>query len=133
MRPRLVTLAIAAAVLSALAAGAAPDPEALRQAKALFFDRQYAEARAAWQGIEEAGGSKDATYWIARCSESLGESEITTDTIGENVMQHLRDLDHVAYVRFASVYKNFREPKDFETAVAELSEDDHKAAQAPRK
>ncbi len=65
-------------LLSVLAAPAAPDPEALRQAKALFFDRQYAEARAAWQGILDAGGLKDAPaapYWIARCSESLGESE----------------------------------------------------------
>jgi transcriptional repressor NrdR len=71
---------------------------------------------------------------IVRELESLGENEITSDTIGENVMQHLRELDHVAYVRFASVYRNFREPKDFETAVAELSEDDAaRTAQAPRK
>ena len=56
--------------------------------------------------------------------ESLGESEITTDTIGENVMTHLRELDDVAYVRFASVYKNFREPKDFQDALKELSGDD---------
>jgi tetratricopeptide (TPR) repeat protein len=78
MSRRLVALGVAAALLSALAAAAAPDPEALRQAKALFFDRQYAEARAAWQGILDAGGVKDAPaapYWIARCSENLGESE----------------------------------------------------------
>jgi transcriptional repressor NrdR len=61
---------------------------------------------------------------IVRELESLGESEISSDTIGENVMAHLRELDDVAYVRFASVYRNFREPKDFETALAELSEDD---------
>ena len=54
---------------------------------------------------------------IMRELESLGETEITTDTIGENVMTHLRELDDVAYVRFASVYKNFREPKDFQDAV----------------
>lgn len=66
---------------------------------------------------------------IVRELESLGESEITTDTIGENVMAHLRELDDVAYVRFASVYKNFREPKDFQDAVKELSgEDEPKAA-----
>ncbi len=78
MSRRLVALGLAAGLLCALAAAAAPDPEALRQAKALFFDRQYAEARAAWQGILDAGGVKDAPaapYWIARCSESLGESE----------------------------------------------------------
>ena len=57
---------------------------------------------------------------IVRELESLGESEITTDTIGENVMTHLRELDDVAYVRFASVYKNFRETKDFENLIGEL-------------
>jgi hypothetical protein len=78
MRPRLVALALAACLLPAAAAAPAEgDAEALRQAKALFFDRQYAEARAAWQEIVDAGGGKDAAapYWIARCSESLGESE----------------------------------------------------------
>jgi len=61
---------------------------------------------------------------IVRDLESLGESEITTDTVGENVMTHLRELDDIAYVRFASVYKNFREAKDFETAIKELSTED---------
>lgn len=61
---------------------------------------------------------------IVRELESIGESEITSETIGEAVMEHLRTLDDVAYVRFASVYKNFREPKDFETALAELSSED---------
>ena len=72
---RLVALLLVAVLLPAAAAPAEPDPEALRQAKALFFDRQYAEARTAWKGIQDAGGSRDATYWIARCSESLGEKE----------------------------------------------------------
>jgi transcriptional repressor NrdR len=68
---------------------------------------------------------------IVRELESIGESEITSETIGEAVMEHLRTLDDVAYVRFASVYKNFREPKDFEQALAELSgEDDGKAEPA---
>ncbi|MES2197367.1 MAG: ATP cone domain-containing protein, partial [Pseudomonadota bacterium] len=44
--------------------------------------------------------------------------------IGEIVMEHLRQLDDVAYVRFASVYRNFREAKDFETVLGELSGDD---------
>ena len=56
--------------------------------------------------------------------ESLGENEVTTETIGETVMAQLRDLDDVAYVRFASVYRNFREAKDFETVLGELSGDD---------
>src|ERR1700758_2740321 len=58
---------------------------------------------------------------IVRELESLGENEVTTETIGETVMAHLRDLDDVAYVRFASVYRNFREAKDFETVLGELS------------
>ena len=56
--------------------------------------------------------------------ESLGESEISSETIGETVIAHLRDIDEVAYVRFASVYRDFREAKDFETALAELAHDD---------
>jgi transcriptional repressor NrdR len=58
---------------------------------------------------------------IVRELESLGENEVTTETIGETVMARLRDLDDVAYVRFASVYRNFREAKDFEQALAELT------------
>src|SRR5262249_25968257 len=54
---------------------------------------------------------------IVRELESMGESEVSSETIGEMVMEHLRVLDDVAYVRFASVYRNFREPKDFETAL----------------
>ena len=61
---------------------------------------------------------------IVRELESLGENEVTTETIGETVMTNLRDLDDVAYVRFASVYRNFREAKDFEAALAELSGDE---------
>jgi transcriptional repressor NrdR len=71
---------------------------------------------------------------IVRELESLGESEVTSETIGETVMEHLRGLDDVAYVRFASVYLNFREPKDFEQALAELSgEDEAKSSAAARK
>ena len=61
---------------------------------------------------------------IVRRLESMGENEIPANVIGELVMQALASLDKVAYVRFASVYKNFREPKDFEDALAELSGDD---------
>src|SRR5689334_25399473 len=68
---------------------------------------------------------------IVRDLESLGENEVTSETIGETVMAHLRELDDVAYVRFASVYRNFREAKDFETALAELSADE--AAEIARK
>jgi transcriptional repressor NrdR len=61
---------------------------------------------------------------IVRELESGGEAEISSETIGEIVMEHLRSLDDVAYVRFASVYRNFREAKDFETVLGELSSED---------
>ena len=47
----------------------------------------------------------------------MGESEIPTKVIGELVMDALKEIDQVAYVRFASVYKNFREAKDFEAFI----------------
>ena len=50
---------------------------------------------------------------ITRSLEELGQSEITSNTIGTMVMEGLKELDPVAYVRFASVYRNFREEKDF--------------------
>ncbi len=57
---------------------------------------------------------------IQRRLETLGESEIPTKVVGEMVMDYLADLDQVAYVRFASVYRNFREAKDFEDFVGKL-------------
>lgn len=57
------------------------------------------------------------TTGIVRRLESMGESEIPSDVIGEMVMDALANVDQVAYVRFASVYKNFREAKDFENFV----------------
>ncbi|MGH6960033.1 MAG: transcriptional regulator NrdR [Dongiaceae bacterium] len=60
---------------------------------------------------------------IVRRLESSGESEIPTSVIGQIVMDALANLDQVAYVRFASVYRNFREAKDFEEFVGKLSSD----------
>ena len=57
---------------------------------------------------------------IQRRLETLGESEIPTKVIGEMVMEHLAELDQVAFVRFASVYRNFREAKDFEAFIGNL-------------
>src|SRR5437899_8373198 len=68
---------------------------------------------------------------IVRDLESLGESEVSSETIGETVMEHLRELDDVAYVRFASVYRNFREAKDFEAVLDELSGEDVGAEKVP--
>ena len=76
----------------------------------------------------------EAVSKMVRELESQGESEITSETIGEMVMEHLRALDDVAYVRFASVYRNFREAKDFEAVLGELSGDeDGKPPAAARK
>jgi len=75
MRERLAALLVGAILLPAAAWGQA-DAEKLRTAKALFFDRQYAEAREAWQAVRASSHGADAQaalYWIARCSESLGE------------------------------------------------------------
>jgi transcriptional repressor NrdR len=68
---------------------------------------------------------------IVRDLETLGESEVTSETIGETVMAHLRELDDVAYVRFASVYRNFREAKDFETVLGELAGEEDEKPLAP--
>jgi transcriptional repressor NrdR len=58
---------------------------------------------------------------IVRQLESSGDQEIPSDKIGELVMEGLAALDSVSYVRFASVYKDFREAKDFEEFIGELS------------
>lgn len=58
---------------------------------------------------------------IVRRLESSGESEIPTKLIGELVMDALASLDPVAYVRFASVYRNFREARDFEEFIEKLA------------
>ena len=59
---------------------------------------------------------------IVRNLEGLGENEIPTSTIGKFIMDGLSNLDQVAYVRFASVYKNFKEAKDFEQFIGNLNE-----------
>jgi transcriptional repressor NrdR len=60
---------------------------------------------------------------IVRQLESIGENEITTKQIGEFVMEALLTLDHVAYVRYASVYRDFREPGDFNEFIDTLRQD----------
>lgn len=59
---------------------------------------------------------------IVRRLESSGEEEVNSEMIGELVMDGLKQLDDVAYVRFASVYRNFRDPKDFEDVLGELAD-----------
>ena len=65
---------------------------------------------------------------VVRQLESLGDGEISSERIGEFVMEGLKSLDHVAFVRFASVYKNFSTPDDFRDFLSELREDEGESA-----
>lgn len=58
---------------------------------------------------------------IVRRLENMGDGDIKSEIIGKLVMEALKGLDDVAYVRFASVYKNFREARDFEALLGELA------------
>ena len=72
--PLLAAWMWAAAVVPARAQ---PDLERVRTAKTLFFDRKYAQARQAWEAVRAAKGpdAEAAAYWVARCSENLGEHD----------------------------------------------------------
>ncbi len=59
---------------------------------------------------------------IVRKLEASGEADVNSKDIGEQVMEMLKEVDAVAYVRFASVYRNFREARDFEALLGELGE-----------
>ena len=59
---------------------------------------------------------------IVRRLESSGESDIPSQTVGSLIMDALKTLDPVAYVRFASVYRNFREARDFEEFIETIAE-----------
>jgi transcriptional repressor NrdR len=61
---------------------------------------------------------------IVRQLESAGEAEVSSSVIGAYVMEGLRALDPVAYVRFASVYRDFREAADFQEVLGEIARDD---------
>jgi transcriptional repressor NrdR len=67
---------------------------------------------------------------IVRQLESMGETELASHVVGEMVMKSLKALDDVSYVRYASVYRDFRQTEDFAKFLNEegLSED---AAEAP--
>jgi transcriptional repressor NrdR len=72
---------------------------------------------------------------IVRQLESQGDADIPTERIGELVMEGLKGLDDIAYVRFASVYRNFREARDFNAIVGELESEPEAgpADEAPRR
>ena len=58
---------------------------------------------------------------VYRNLEDLGQNEVLSKTIGKYVMEGLKEIDPVAYVRFASVYTNFKEVKDFEDFVGNIN------------
>ncbi|MGN6550903.1 MAG: transcriptional regulator NrdR [Pararhizobium sp.] len=62
-----------------------------------------------------------AVSGIVRRLESSGETDVPSDEIGLLVLEALKQLDDVAFVRYASVYRDFSGPEDFETIIAELS------------
>jgi transcriptional repressor NrdR len=68
-----------------------------------------------------------AVTGIVRQLESSGETEVASGEVGRLVMEALKSLDDVAYVRFASVYRNFREAKDFHELLGELKGDEDKS------
>ncbi len=70
----------------------------------------------------EAGKIEKLVSGIQRQLETLGDNEIESATIGEYVMEGLKGLDTVAYIRFASVYKEFAEARDFEEFAGAVSE-----------
>ena len=70
---------------------------------------------------------------IVRYLESQGEAEVSSETIGEQVMKALIELDVVGYIRFASVYKDFRKPEDFKAFLDELNSLEIKTGSAKKK
>ncbi|MGH6860654.1 MAG: transcriptional regulator NrdR [Phyllobacterium sp.] len=70
-----------------------------------------------------------AVSGIVRQLESSGEPEVSSDEIGRLVMDALKGIDDIAYIRFASVYRNFREAKDFHDVIDEITASD--AASGP--
>jgi transcriptional repressor NrdR len=67
---------------------------------------------------------------IVRQLESTGDPEVPAEIVGGLVMEGLKALDEVAYVRFASVYRNFREAKDFEDLLGAMSGEEEPAARS---
>ncbi|MCZ2204207.1 transcriptional regulator NrdR [Bartonella sp. A05] len=66
---------------------------------------------------------EQAISGIVRRLESLGEPEIASEKIGCLVMESLKSIDDIAYIRFASVYRDFRNASDFHNVINELSKD----------
>jgi transcriptional repressor NrdR len=93
-----------------------------RSGRRVPFDREKL-ARSLYIALRKRPIEQDAIEQmisgIVRKLESLGETEIASETIGEMVMEALANLDPVAYVRYASVYRDFRETRDFADFIEE--------------
>lgn len=95
------------------------------EGKRELFDREKLERSlsvACRKRPVDAGQIEKLASGIQRRLETLGESEIESKRIGEFVMEGLKALDSVAYIRFASVYKDFSEAKDFEDFAGNVVE-----------
>jgi hypothetical protein len=94
-----------ALLLAALPARAQTDPEKLKNAKSLSFDKKYAQARALWLEIEKAGGPDAglAALWVARSSESLGENERALQEYSAFLARRPADVDLTEEARTSRV------------------------------
>ncbi|WP_183753234.1 transcriptional regulator NrdR [Pseudochelatococcus contaminans] len=95
-----------------------------RSGKRVPFDRDKLERSitiALRKRAVDAERTERMINGIVRQLEQAGDADVTSEQIGELVMEGLRQLDSVAFVRFASVYRNFREARDFEEFVGELA------------
>jgi transcriptional repressor NrdR len=84
-----------------------------------------------WEGMSRAAKGRVAAAELDRAAASVeralraeGTAEVSSEQVGLQVLAQLRELDPVAYVRFASVYKNFEGPEDFEKELVELRKED---------
>ena len=84
------------------------------------------------KGRVEAEELELAAASVERSLRASGEREVTSEQVGLTVLSHLRDLDPVAYVRFASVYKDFQGPEDFEKELHSLKKDEPPKVTADR-
>jgi hypothetical protein len=113
-----------AALLAPALALAQPDPSAaLARAKALFFDRDDARARAEWQVVEEAGGreAEAARYWIARCSEGLKEDSRALAEYGQFLDSHPADRTLVEEAKTSRIALGVRMAKAGQTGQAAIA------------
>jgi hypothetical protein len=121
---RVVVALLLAALAAPASALAQADSERLREAKELFFDRSYGEARDAWQAIAASGRGTDAQaalYWVARCSESLGESERALGEYAAYLASHPSDrtlVEEAKTSRVALAVKLARAGKRLHVGIA---------------